>query len=75
MVAKPDTFAPFGMGPRSCPGQALAVTEMRAILKLVALDGLRVDFADPNSPWAVRGLTSSPTNAKCTVRFESVSQP
>ena len=70
MVAKPDAFSAFGMGPRMCPGQALAVTEMRALLKLMALDGLHIDFEDPLTKWEVQGLTSRPKNGKCTVRFD-----
>jgi cytochrome P450 len=74
-VVKPDAFAPFGSGPRNCPGQALAVTEMRTLLKLVACDGLRVDFEDPDSKWELRGLTPSPKNSKCTVRWEAPAAP
>ena len=68
-MSAPDEFLPFGMGPRACPGQALAVTEMRALMKLVAVDGLRVEFEEPDSPWVQAGLVTSPKNGTCTVSF------
>lgn len=68
-LVKPDAFEPFGFGPRRCPGEALAVTEMRALLKLVACDGLRVKFEDPDSAWGPRGITASIKNGSVSVSF------
>lgn len=69
-LAKPNTFAPFGFGPRRCPGEALAVTELRALLKLVACDGLRVKFEAPDSEWGPSGITASIKNGAVDVSFE-----
>lgn len=70
----PEAFQPWGMGPRACPGQALAIQEMRTLLKLVCIDGLRIDFEDPKSRWVPAGLTPKLENGRSTIRFDGAPQ-
>jgi cytochrome P450 len=45
-------WLPFGGGPRLCPGQQLAWTEMKLLLAVVAR-GYEVELVEPNEKWAV----------------------
>ncbi|KAL4519214.1 hypothetical protein Ndes2437B_g05074 [Nannochloris sp. 'desiccata'] len=50
--AKTGGWLPFGGGPRLCPGQQLAWTEMKLLLATLAR-GYTVELIDPNEKWDV----------------------
>jgi len=50
--AKSGGWLPFGGGPRLCPGQQLAWTEMKLMLATLAR-GYTVELVDPNEKWDI----------------------
>jgi cytochrome P450 len=49
---KTGGWLPFGGGPRLCPGQQLAWTEMKMMLATI-VRGYAVELADPNEKWDI----------------------
>lgn len=60
-------FMPWGYGAKTCPGQALASAEGKAMLYLPTLGGWRIDLKNLEEEWRVHGITSTPAGGACEI--------